>query len=232
MCKQRLATYIGLSNIIKLKFIKFPNNSLQLSTFRYGTTPLHLCLCQEHVSRSCVQVLVESGAKLQAKNSSSVAPFQLVSDDLSPFVLLLQKSIIDQAFKQMTTLSARADRHRTQEFDTSSLTSSLDTSFRLKALKNKLSAKHSHNRFSKASAKDVHICLDNVSVHSVTADPNSDSFNESISSDLWPHKRSLITSDSVGAHDFHKFRDDSMVSRYDYAFTRHRKYGVIARGRR
>ena len=159
-------------------------------------------------------MLVESGGKLLAKNKLSIAPFQLVSDDISPHVLVLQKSIIDQSFKQILSLTERVDKPpKNIDFETSSLSSNLDTSFRFSALKSKLQAKSAHNRFSKASAKDVHICLDNVSVHSLAADHNSDSYNESSVSEHWPHKRSLITSDSVGAHDFHKLitKDDNSV---------------------
>jgi hypothetical protein len=68
---------------------------------RYGTTPLHICLCQEHISRSCLQLLIQNGAKLYYKNKQSIAPFHLVNNDISEQLQKLQSNLISIAFKQI-----------------------------------------------------------------------------------------------------------------------------------
>jgi hypothetical protein len=68
---------------------------------RYGTTPLHMCLCQEHISRSCLQLLIQNGAKLYNKNKQSIAPFHLVNNDISEQLRQLQSNLISVAFKQI-----------------------------------------------------------------------------------------------------------------------------------
>lgn len=67
----------------------------------HGVTPLHLCLCQEHISRACLQLLVQSGAKMRAKNRQSIAPYELVDSELTEEILYLQKFIIDDSFCQL-----------------------------------------------------------------------------------------------------------------------------------
>ena len=65
---------------------------------------------------------MENGAKLYAKNSQSVAPFQLVSDDMSPHILLLQKSIIDNAFAQIVPKQSNLAKTKTNVQNSNSAT--------------------------------------------------------------------------------------------------------------
>lgn len=81
----------------------------------HGVTPLHLCLCQEHITRACLQLLVQSGAKMRAKNKQSIAPYELVDPDLTEEMLYLQRFIIDDSFGQM--LPARA-KHKLNRKET------------------------------------------------------------------------------------------------------------------
>lgn len=91
--------------------VAFANSAILRELLRYGAqvgvtdahgvTPLHLCLCQEPISRACLHQLVQAGAKVRAKNNSNVAPFELVAEELLDEVLYLQKFIIDDAFRQL-----------------------------------------------------------------------------------------------------------------------------------
>ena len=172
--------------------------------YRYGITPMHLCLCQEHISRSCLQLLVENGARLYFKNSQSVAPFQLVSDDISPNIFILQKSIIDQAFAQIVPKQSNlansnnkcASNNNNQTGGTgdnelSSLTSSAAEGLNQNTVNTnkdktafgvvsdvkffKRKLQSKASNTVKSAPKDVYICLDNVSVKSNSASNNEDS---------------------------------------------------------
>lgn len=67
----------------------------------HGVTPLHLCLCQQHISRACLRLLIHSGAKLRTKNNQNVAPIDLVDYPFSHEVIQMQKTIIDESFEQL-----------------------------------------------------------------------------------------------------------------------------------
>lgn len=95
---------VALNNSVILReLIRFGANVN--ATDSHGVTPLHLCLCQEHISRACLHLLVQSGAKLKVKNNQLIAPFELVDPDLCDEVVDLQKSLIDELFTQMVPQS-------------------------------------------------------------------------------------------------------------------------------
>lgn len=67
---------------------------------RFGVTPLHLSLCQEHISRSCVHLLIQNGAKVKCKNNQGTAPYHLYHGSRDEFIQL-QKAIVENAFAQI-----------------------------------------------------------------------------------------------------------------------------------
>ncbi|OTF76729.1 ankyrin repeat domain containing protein [Euroglyphus maynei] len=67
----------------------------------HGVTPLHLCLCQQHISRACLRLLIYSGAKLKTKNNNNVAPIDLVDETFAHEIIQMQKAIIDESFEQL-----------------------------------------------------------------------------------------------------------------------------------
>lgn len=93
-----LAVALNNSAIIR-ELIEFGANVNVIDP--YGVTPLHLCLCQEHISRACLQLLVQSGAKMRFKNKQSFAPFELVDPMLTEEILYLQTFVIDDSFSQL-----------------------------------------------------------------------------------------------------------------------------------
>lgn len=94
-----LAVTLNNSSIVR-ELIRYGANVN--ATDAHSVTPLHLCLCQEHLSRACLHLLIQSGAELKHKNNYSVAPFQLVKPELIEEILYLPKFIIDDAFSHLT----------------------------------------------------------------------------------------------------------------------------------
>lgn len=66
---------------------------------RHQVTPLHLILCQQHISRSCLTLLIQNGAKVTWKNLHGIAPYHFT--DNKNEIIQLQKCIIDNAFAQI-----------------------------------------------------------------------------------------------------------------------------------
>lgn len=66
---------------------------------RHQVTPLHLILCQQHISRSCLTLLIQNGAKVTWKNVQGIAPYHFT--DNKNEMIQLQKCIIDNAFAQI-----------------------------------------------------------------------------------------------------------------------------------
>ena len=82
----------------------------------HGVTPLHLCLCQQHISRSCLQLLIHSGAKLKTKNNKNVAPIDLVDETFAHEIIQMQKAIIDESFEQLLLRSTTDSRRDSVPF--------------------------------------------------------------------------------------------------------------------
>ncbi|RWS31390.1 uncharacterized protein B4U80_02538 [Leptotrombidium deliense] len=92
-----LATALNNAPILR-ELIKFGAN---VNIFdRHGVTPLHLAVCQERISRSCVHTLIQSGAKTNAKNKLGITPCDLL-ESRGNQLTELQKLMVDNAFSQI-----------------------------------------------------------------------------------------------------------------------------------
>lgn len=70
---------------------------------KHKTTPLHLCVCQERISKSCLHLLLQNGAKIYFKNKLDVCPQDLLESKGSQ-LSDLQKCLIENAFKYFTQI--------------------------------------------------------------------------------------------------------------------------------
>ncbi|KPM04050.1 ankyrin repeat domain containing protein 11 [Sarcoptes scabiei] len=91
---------VALNNSVLLKELISHGADVN-SADDYGVTPLHLCLCQKQISRACLRLLIQSGAKLRLENKQTIAPFQLVDEKLFKEILQLQRSIIENSFDHL-----------------------------------------------------------------------------------------------------------------------------------
>ncbi|RWS07906.1 uncharacterized protein B4U79_12058 [Dinothrombium tinctorium] len=88
---------------------------------RYGVTPFHLALCQERISRSCVHILLQSGAKTLAKNKQGVTPRDLLQargDQLTELQKILVENAFAQILPQQNTLTAISNSSKQQQTQT------------------------------------------------------------------------------------------------------------------
>lgn len=91
---------VALSNSAILRELLLHDTDVNAAD-AHGVTPLHLCLCQEHISRACLQLLVQAGAKLHVRNKKNVAPVELVERALLEEVTYLPTFLIDDSFQQL-----------------------------------------------------------------------------------------------------------------------------------
>lgn len=71
---------------------------------KHLVTPLHISLCQERLSRTCVQLLVANGAKIYAQNVLGVSPADLLMSK-SYQLKELQKLLAERAFSAFQSVN-------------------------------------------------------------------------------------------------------------------------------